>query len=47
MIVRNGFVGVYLSKDVVCVVEIDKNMNFFENFFESNVKFCCCKVVDD
>ena len=44
---RNGSVGVHSSKDVVCVAEIDKNMNFFENFLESNVKFRCCKVVDD
>ena len=44
---RNGSGRIHSSKDVVCVAEIDTNMNFFENFFEGDVEFCCCKVVDN
>ena len=45
---RKGSGGIHSSKDVVCVAEIDRNMNFFENFiFEGDVEFRCCKVVDN
>jgi len=44
---RNGSGGIHSSEDVVCVAEIDKKINFFENFFEGDVEFRCCKVVDN
>ena len=45
---RNGpGASIHSSEDVVCVAEIDKNINFFENFFEGDVEFRCCKVVDN
>ena len=47
MTARNGPGGIPSSEDVVCVAEIDKHMNIFENFLESNVLFRCCKVVDN
>ena len=43
---RKGPGSIHSSKDVVCVAEIDTNTNFFENFFEGDVEFRCCKVVD-
>jgi len=39
--------GKYSSKDVVCVAEIDTNMNFFQKFFEGDAEFRCCEVVDN
>ena len=49
MTTRNdsGARGMHSSEDVVCVSEIDTNINFLENFFEGNVVFRCCKVVDN
>ena len=47
VIVRNASGGVHSSEDVVCVAEIDTKINFFENFFEGDVEFRCCKVVDN
>lgn len=44
---RNSSSGMHSSKDVVCVAEIDTKINFFENFFEGDVEFRCCKVVDN
>jgi len=44
---RNGSGGVHSSGNVVCVAEIDTKMTFFENFFEGDVEFRCCKVVDN
>ena len=45
---RNGpGASMHSSEDVVCVAEIDTKINAFENFFEGNVEFRCCKVVDN
>jgi len=44
---RKGSGGIHYGEDVVCVAEIDTNMNFFQNFFEGDVEFRCCKVVDN
>ena len=35
----------HVSEDVVCVAEIDTSFNFFDNFFDGDVEFRCCKGV--
>ncbi len=35
--------GTHVSEDVVCVAEIDTSFNFFDNFFDGDVEFRCCK----